>query len=327
MKRVYGVAIRKGGQGKSTTVSTLARLCAIQGARVLVVDLAQPGSTTTSFRDLWPEVEHGDFSQCLLNCRDLAPGATLDRVAALGALTACALPVRLNAMPSWGGGCISVLPHDELLGEVAAYLPSDQVLAGLLGALHDTWDVVIVDFPNDGGQLLANALAVTERVIMPLAPEVPALEGADSTLRLLARARQAGHAITLGGILLTKCEPRNKRAADIVRTLTQSGEVEGEPLHRRLLPFAVRLSEYFEQAFRYGVPVWERTDDAAHWAGYALLAMWVLRDAGLEQLTRNPRLEARLDPDTRILYSSGLGVGKPEVEYHDFMQAHATLSA
>ena len=45
MHTVYGVGIRKGGQGKSTTVSTLARLCALYGARVLVIDLAQPGST------------------------------------------------------------------------------------------------------------------------------------------------------------------------------------------------------------------------------------------------------------------------------------------
>ncbi|HLJ81275.1 MAG TPA: AAA family ATPase, partial [Ktedonobacterales bacterium] len=62
MTQVYGVAIRKGGQGKSTTVSTLARLCALFGARVLVVDLAQPGTSTASLRDLWPAGEHGELS-------------------------------------------------------------------------------------------------------------------------------------------------------------------------------------------------------------------------------------------------------------------------
>ena len=52
MPRVYGVTIRKGGQGKSTTVATLARLCALYGARVLVIDLAQPGSCAASLRDI-----------------------------------------------------------------------------------------------------------------------------------------------------------------------------------------------------------------------------------------------------------------------------------
>lgn len=327
MQRVYGVAIRKGGQGKSTTVSTLARLCAIQGARVLVVDLAQPGSTTTSFRDLWPDAEHVDLSQCLLQFHETPAGAMPDPATTRAALGAHGLPVRLKAMPSWGTGYISVLPHDELLAEAAAYLQSDRVVAGLLAALADAVDIVLLDFPADGGQLLANALAATRRVIMPLAPEAPALEGADATLRLLARARQAGLEISLGGILLTRCEARNKRAADIVRTLMQSGEVEGEPLRRRLFPFAVRLSEYYEQAFRYGVPIWERTEDASHWAGYALLAMWLLRDAGLDQLTQTPRLEARLDPETRILYSQALGVARSEVAYSEFIQAHTTLSA
>ncbi len=327
MSRVYGVAIRKGGQAKSTTVSTLARLCAIQGARVLVVDLAQPGTTTTSFRDLWPEVEHADLSHCLLGFRDLPAGRAPKPADALKALTACGLPVPLKSLPSWGGGGIVVLPHDDLLGEAATLLQSELALRGLLTALHDQVDVVLVDCPTDGGLLLANALTATQRVIMPLVPEASALEGADATLRLLARVRQGGHPITLGGLLLTRCDPKSKRAADVVRTLTLSGEVEGEPLQSKLFPFAVRQSEYFEQAFRYGVPVWERTEDPSHWAGYVLLAAWTLQDAGLAHLAAQPRLEARLEPTTRILYSPAIGLGKPEVEYGDFQRAHATLSA
>src|SRR5579859_6417255 len=137
MNKVYGVAIRKGGQGKSTTVSTLARLCAIQGARVLVVDLAQPGSTTTSFRDLWPEAEHLDLSRCFLTFREFAPESVPTPAQARQALDACGLPVRLRVMPSWGTGHIAVLPHDELVADAAAYLPSERVLATLLQALGE----------------------------------------------------------------------------------------------------------------------------------------------------------------------------------------------
>ena len=327
MRKVYGVANRKGGQGKSTTVGTLARLCAMQGARVLVLDLAQPGSTTTSFRDLWPDVEHTELSQCVLAFRDIPAGTVPDVALSREVLRECGLPVQLNAMPSWGGGYIGVMPHDELLCEAAAYVQSDRVLHGLLAAVQDDYDLAILDYPVDGVSLLANALAATQRVIMPLVPEAPALEGADATLRLLARVRQGGHSIGLGGILLTRCDPRNRRAADVVRTLTQSGEVEGEPLHRKLFPFAVRFSEYFEQAFRHGVPVWERTEDPAHWAGYALLAEWALQDAGLGQLAAAPRLAMALDATTRILDSMGIAIGKPEMSYREFRDAHAALSA
>ena len=327
MNTVFGVAIRKGGQGKSTTVSTLARLCAIQGARVLVVDLAQPGTTTTSFRDLWPDAEHVDLAQCLLAFRGFAPGSLPTPDQARQALAACALPVRLTARPSWGGGTLAILPHDDLLADAAAYLPADGVLAALVAALADQVDVTLIDYPADSAALLANALAATDQLIMPLVPEAPALEGADATLRLLARARQAGHAPTLGGILLTRCDPKNKRAADVVRTLTQAGEVEGEAPRHKLFPFAVRHSEYYEQAARYGVPVWERTDDPIHWAAYALLAEWTLRQAGLGRLAAAPRLENRLDPATRILHTPSLLLGNPDVPYRDFQRAHASLSA
>ncbi len=326
MTKVYGVAIRKGGQAKSTTISTVARLCAMQGARVLVVDLAQPGSTTTSFRDLWPEADHVDLSQCILAFRSLGPGAVPAAGACEEALASCALPVRLETRPSWGTGCIDVLPHDELLSEAAACLRTALVLRGLLSALQVSYDLILIDYPADGVSLPANALAATESVLMPLVPEAPALEGADALLRLLARTRQGGHAITLGGILLTKCDPKSKRAADVVRTLTQSGEVEGEPLHRKLFPFAVRQSEYYEQAFRQGVAVWDRTDDAAHWSGYALLADWLLRAAGLSHLLQTPRLAMRLEPTTRILDSLALGLGRPEIEYQTFLETRALLS-
>jgi hypothetical protein len=60
--------------------------------------------------------------------------------------------------------------------------------------------------------------------------------------------------------------------------------VEGEVLHRKLCPFAVRQSEYYEQVIRQGMPVWERVEDASHWSGDVRLAEWLLRDVGLPRL-------------------------------------------
>lgn len=323
--KVYAVAMRKGGQGKSTTVAMLARLCAIQGARVLVLDLAQPGSATTAFRDLWPEVDHGDLSHALLMLRDVPAGAAAAAHRCADALGTRGLPVRLRAQPSWGGGRIDIIPHDDLIAEAACYAQSDLIIASMLQALAAQYDLALIDAPAEGVALLTNALAATHSVLVPLVPEAPALQGADATLRLLARLRQAGHSVALGGILLTRCEPRNKRAGEVVRTLTQSGEVEGEVLHRKLFPFAVRLSEFYEQAFRMGVPVWERVDDASHWSGYALLAEWLLRDAGLPELAHSPRLAMRLDPATRVLDSLALGLSQPEVAYADYAETRAAL--
>ncbi|MBF6589040.1 MAG: ParA family protein [Ktedonobacterales bacterium] len=323
MRTTYGIAIRKGGQGKSTTVSTLARLLALYGARVLVVDLAQPGTTTASLRDAWPRTEHGDLSSVLVSFRHLPPGATPAAREVRTALSAAGLPVALPSQPSWSGGRISVVPWDELQGDAAAFLQSERVLAGILAGIPDAPDIVLIDYPAEGGPLLTNALTVTDRVIMPLAAETPALEGADAMLRLMTRVREAGHPITLGGILLTRCDPKNKRVFDIVQTILQADDVQGEPLSRKLYPFAIRANEFYEQAFRFGEPIWERTSNPSHWGGYVLLAEWVLRDAGLAHLAAARRGPALLPPDTHILAISALVLDDPEMRLADFEAARA----
>lgn len=324
MRKVYGIAIRKGGQGKSTTVSTLARLLALYGARVLVVDLAQPGTTTASLRDIWPEVDHGDLANALLNFRMIPPDGAPEPAAVRAALRAESLPVPLTSQPSWSGGHIAVLPWDELLGDVAAFLQSDRILAAILSAGGD-FDVALLDYPGESGPLLTNAVAATVSVIMPLAPETPALEGADGMLRLIARAREAGHRVALGGILLTRCDPKNKRMFDIVQTILQAEEVAGESLGRKLFPFAIRANEFFEQAFRFGEPIWERTSNPAHWASYVLLAEWLLRDAGLGHLAVIRRGPTLLPPETRVLDVSALMLDDPEIRLEDFEAAHTSL--
>lgn len=326
MHTAYGVGIRKGGQGKSTTVSTLARLCALYGARVLVIDLAQPGSTSSSLRDLWPAIEHADMANVLLACRRVSPGAipTVSQASAL--LKEAGLPVMLASQPSWSGGCIRILPWDDLLGDAAAFLQSERVLAGLIAALDSEIDVVLIDLPAESGSLLVTALTATNKVLIPLVPEAPSLEGVDAMLRLMSRVRDAGHPLELAGILMTRCDPKNRRVFDIWQTLMQADEVEGELLSRKLLPFAVKQIEFYEQAFRYGEAIWDRTGNPSHWAAYVLLTEWLLRDAGLDRLAANRRGPALLAPDTKVLNLSALVLDDPETPLDDFERAHLRQS-
>ncbi len=324
--KVYGIGIRKGGQGKSTTVSCLGRLCALYGARVLVVDLAQPGTTSSSLRDIWIPTEHGDLSSVLLAFRQIPAGSEPDPVSARNALLTANLPVEMTSQPSWSGGHIHVLPWDDDQGDAAAFLHSERILAGLLASVAGEFDIVLMDYPAESGPLLTNALAATDSLLIPLSPEAPALEGVDAMLRLLARARESGHEIELGGVLLTRCEPKNKRLLDIVQTILQADELESEPLSRKLFPFAVRQVEFYEQAFRYGEPIWERTANPSHWAAYVLLAEWVLRDAGLLEQARARRGPALLPADTPVLDITALMLPDPEIALVDFERAHAPFA-
>ncbi len=323
MHSVYGVANCKGGQGKSTTVSTLARLSAFYGARVLVVDLAQPGTATSSLRDIWPDKEHGDLSSAMLSFQMVPPGRMPAPEIAAAALEAVAMPVELLSQPSWSGGSVIVLPWDEMQGDAAAHLNSERVLEGLIEALALQVDLTFIDYPAEGGPLLTNALAASDHVIVPLVPETPALEGLEAMLRLLARARESGHDVGLSGILLTRCDQKNKRVFEVVQTIRQSGEVEGEPLGQRLYPFAVRQTEFYEQAFRYGEPIWERTQDYSLWAAYVLLTEQILRESGLGQLAEGRRGPALMPPETRIFDISALIPSSSDVMLTDFLRSHS----
>jgi cellulose biosynthesis protein BcsQ len=220
---------------------------------------------------------------------------------------------------------VSVLPWDELQGDAAAFLHSERVLDGIIHALEPDIDIVLIDYPGESGPLLTNALMASTDIIIPIVAETPALEGVESMLRLMARVRAAGHPLTLAGILLTRCEPKNRRAFEIVQTILQAGDVEGESLGRKLLPFAIRQNEFFEQAFRYGEPVWERSSNPSHWAGYVLMAEWLLRQAGLDHLALARRGPALLSPDVRVLSISGLLVDEPDVSLSDFEVVYSTL--
>jgi chromosome partitioning protein len=324
MSTVFGVAIRKGGQGKSTTVSTVARLCALSGARVLVVDLAQPGTTTASLRDIWRPSDHTDVSETLLALRSL-PARTAPSVEqARAALNASGLPIALATQPSWAGGSIRIFPWDEMLADAARYVQSELTLAGLIQALAGEIDITLIDFPAEGGPLYSLAMAATESVIMPLTPETPALEGAYSTLRSITQWKERNHRVALGGIVLTRCDPKNKRMFDVVQALLQTSEIEGELVSERLFPFGIRANEFFEQAFRYGEPVWERTANPSHWAGYVLLAEWLLRRAGRSDLAQPARRRgpALLTADTRVLDVTAGMLESPEIPYADFARTH-----
>jgi len=253
----------------------------------------------------------------------LPPGKLPAGRVAAAALEAVALPVELSSQPSWSGGKVLVLPWDDLLGDAAAHLHSERVLEGLIAALSPHVDLTLIDFPAETGPLMTNALAATDHVIVPLTPETPALEGLETMLRLLARTRESGHPIGLAGILLTRCDQKNKRVFEIVQTIRQSGEVEGESLGRRLYPFAVRLSEFYEQAFRYGEPIWERNGDSSHWASYVLLAEQLLRDSGLEHLSDQRRGPSLLTRETRIFDVSALLPSNSDVMLGDFEKTHA----
>lgn len=293
---IYGFGILKGGMGKSTTTSTVARLLALYGAKTLVVDLGQPGTTTSSLRDLHSSLnKHGEeFVRMILSLDQMPPRLNRTQSARTIFSKSENLPVDL-------GGGLHILPYNELLAIAGGRLNSEKTLEEILSAVRDDYDLILIDYPTDLGMLMASAVSATDRIIMTLAPRGEAITGAKDFLNLLGRARSAGKQASLAGILITQAEIGTGRLGATIQSVLGMSPIMGEVPGNKLLPFAVKYSEFYERAYRIGSPIWERTRDAGSWAGYVLLAEWILSDAGLGHMRWNRKGAATLPPETPII--------------------------
>lgn len=293
---VYGFGIQKGGEGKSTTTHHVARLLSqCYGVRTLVLDCAQPGTTTMALAGVsgqelptgLPEL----FIRTAMAMNDELPGpADLDEEVTLalkGTGERSRLPLQVDQN-------LYLLPYRPNLARAIRTVDSPDVLLRILRPLLTHFEIVLIDYPPDLTQLMANCLFASDVLITPMKPTAESLEGAEEFFGAIARASQLrerimGMPTRLGGILFTQVDPRSKQWKDAVRAITAATNVNGLDIKNKLLPFAIKRSTAFPQAYQNGVPVWMKgnaytpTSSSEAWAGYVYLTEWILRDAGLER--------------------------------------------
>src|ERR1700744_362239 len=151
--RVYAFANQKGGVGKTTTAINLAACLAEAGERALVVDL-DPQANATSGLGMRA---NGTSSYDLL---DGAPLAELAKATAFDNL------FLVPSKPELAGAAVE-LSQREGGDRYLAQAPEEA----------DGFDFVLLDCPPSLGPLTVNALAASDRVVVPVQAEYYALEG------------------------------------------------------------------------------------------------------------------------------------------------------
>jgi chromosome partitioning protein len=216
--RIYALANQKGGVGKTTTAVNLAACLAEAGQRALVIDL-DPQANATSGLGMRA---NGTSSY------DLLDGAPLAQLAKHTAF------VNLDLVPS----------KPELAGavvELAQRPDGERYLAQALASGTSQYDFVFLDCPPSLGPLTVNALAASDRVLVPVQAEYYALEGLAQLMQSIELIRRRlNPRLGVGGVLLTMVDSRTRLAQDVEADVRRQF---GPLVFRTSVPRSVRLAE------------------------------------------------------------------------------------
>lgn len=228
MGLTLAVANQKGGVGKTATAVNLGAALALDGFRVLLVDLDSQGSATSGLGEAHTK---GSSSYEVL----------------IGQLDAAAV-IRPTSIPG-----LSLMPGTrDLAGAEVELISCDNRHSRLreqLSPVQRDFDYLLIDCPPSLGMLTLNALCAADAVIVPLQCEFYALEGLGALVETLERVRSAFHPdLRILGILLTMYDARTSLSRQVAREVR---EHFGAKALQSMVPRNVRIGE----SPSYGQPV------------------------------------------------------------------------
>ncbi|HAS6994517.1 TPA: ParA family protein [Vibrio parahaemolyticus] len=199
---VWSVANQKGGVGKTTSTVTLAGLLSQKGHRVLMVDTDPHASLTT-----YLGYDSDTVSSSLFDLFQLKM-FTRDTVKPL------ILETELEGMDIIPAH-MSLATLDRVMGNRSGM---GLILKRALQAVSQDYDYVLIDCPPILGVMMVNALAASDRILIPVQTEFLAMKGLERmirTLTIMQKSRPDGFKVTIVPTMY------DKRTRASLQTLTQ----------------------------------------------------------------------------------------------------------
>lgn len=227
--RILAVSNQKGGVGKTTTTVNLAAAFALNGMRVLVVDIDPQGNASSALGiDTHANIS-GTYEAML---HDVPMVEVVAQSTSIENLYCCPATLALASAE------IELFPLEDgqtrLQRSLYQYL-NDSAAEGR------AYDYVLIDCPPSLGMLTMNAFSAAKEILVPMQTEYYALEGLEQLVRsIMSFSSRLSNPPRLSTILLTMFDKRLNLAREVVEDVR--AHFPRETLETTI-PRSVRISE------------------------------------------------------------------------------------
>lgn len=201
--KVITITNQKGGVGKTTTTINLAGALTTLGKKILVIDIDPQGHLTSGL-DMKGKFDKTSY--------DILMGDATIREAIVHT--------------EWEG--LDLIPAGISLANAELQLSSMPVGRETMlkeaiedAKLSDEYDFIFIDTNPSLGNLTINAFCAAESLIIPMEPEIFALEGVNHLLKVITLVRKINKNLDIEGVLLTKVHPRSNNSKEIVQEVNE----------------------------------------------------------------------------------------------------------
>ena len=222
---------QKGGVGKTTTNINLCANLAMEGYKVLTLDIDPQGNTTSGLGL--------DKRELKLSMYDVL---TSDDVKISDVIIKSDLIQNLHIAPS----------TMELAGAEVELIGKDnreQVLLEKIGEVKDEYDYIFIDCPPSLGLLTINALSCSQSVLIPIQCEFYALEGVGQLINTIQLVKKSlNKALEIEGVIMTMYDSRTNLSNEVYKEVKKYFK---EQVYNCTIPRNIRLAE----APSFGLPI------------------------------------------------------------------------
>ncbi len=221
---------QKGGVGKTTTNINLCAFLAMEGYKVLTIDIDPQGNTTSGLgldkRNL--EVSMYDV---------LTNNASLEQVI-----------IKSELIPN-----LYIAPSTmELAGaevEIIGIKDRETILLREISKIKDQYDFIFIDCPPSLGVLTINALTAVDSVLIPIQYEFYALEGVGQLINTIQLVKKSlNKSLDIEGVLMTMYDYRTNLSNEVY---DEAKKFFNDKVYDATIARNIRLAE----APSFGLPI------------------------------------------------------------------------